>query len=99
VHFIYITIKHQNQFGQTKKATSSYEKKAWQLYENKLKEYDIIESCLKPLGNLYTIIGDYENAENTIKHYFYIANGENNHAQNFAAIQFVERFQYILASI
>jgi CHAT domain-containing protein len=64
------------QFGQTQKAILSYEN-AWQLYEkNKLSGYDIIEYCLKPLGNLYTTIGDYDNAENTIKQYFYIASYE-----------------------
>lgn len=69
---------YQNQFGQTQKAISSYES-AWQLYDkNKLSNYDIIEFCLKPLGNLYTIIGDYDNAENTIKHYFYIASVTKN---------------------
>lgn len=81
---------YENQFGQTEKAITSYEK-AWQIYEkNKLKEYDIIEYCLKPLGNLYTIIGDYDSAENTIKQYFYIVNTSNNYPeaqkQKFAAI-------------
>ena len=51
---------YENQFGQTEKAISSYEK-AWQIYQkNKLADYDIIEFCLKPLGNLYTVLGDYE---------------------------------------
>lgn len=77
---------YQNQFGQTQKAISSYEK-AWQLYEkNKLSNYDIVESCLKPLGNLYTIVGDYDNAENTIKQYFYIASIDKNSEQKAAAI-------------
>ncbi|MCZ8196144.1 MAG: CHAT domain-containing protein [Flavobacterium sp.] len=77
---------YQNQFGQTQKAISSYEK-AWQLYDqNKLSNYDIVESCLKPLGNLYTIVGDYDNAENTIKQYFYIASIDKNSKQKAAAI-------------
>lgn len=77
---------YQSQFGQTQKAISSYEK-AWQLYEkNKLSNYDIVESCLKPLGNLYTIVGDYDNAENTIKQYFYIASIDKNSEQKAAAI-------------
>ncbi|MFV5697257.1 CHAT domain-containing protein [Flavobacterium sp. ZT3R17] len=77
---------YQNQFGQTNQAISSYEK-AWQLYQkNKLKDYDIIEYCLKPLGNLYTILGDYDNAENTIKQYYFIANAEKNQSQKIAAI-------------
>ena len=77
---------YQNQFGQTQKAISSYEK-AWQLYDqNKLSNYDIVEFCLKPLGNLYTIVGDYDNAENTIKQYFYIASIDKNSEQKAAAI-------------
>ena len=77
---------YQNQFGQTNQAISSYEK-AWQLYQkNKLKDYDIIEYCMKPLGNLYTILGDYDNAENTIKQYYFIANAEKNQSQKIAAI-------------
>ena len=77
---------YQNQFGQTQKAIKSYET-AWQLYQkNKLSNYDITESCLKPLGNLYTIIGDYDNAENVIKQYYFIANTENNQPNKFASI-------------
>ena len=69
---------YENQFGKTNQAISSYEK-GWQIYQkNKLTNYDITEYCLKPLGNLYTIIGDYDNAENTIKQYYYIANAEKN---------------------
>lgn len=78
---------YENQFGFTHKAISSYEK-AWQLFQNhKLKDYDIIEFCLKPLGNLYTIIGDYDNAENTIKQYLFIANNNDTQQQKIAAIQ------------
>ncbi len=77
---------YENQLGLTKKAIASYEK-AWQWYQKKqLSDYDIVESCLQPLGNLYTIIGDYDNAENTIKQYFYIANLTNNQQQKYAAI-------------
>lgn len=77
---------YENQFGWTNKAISSYEK-AWQLFQkNKLTNYDIVASCLQPLGNLYTQIGDYDNAENTIKQYFFIANAEKNQEQKYAAI-------------
>ncbi len=86
---------YQNQFGQTQKAIKSYEK-AWHLFQkNTLSNYDITESCLKPLGNLYTIIGDYENAENVIKQYYFIANLENNQQQKFASILNLSNvFQY-----
>lgn len=77
---------YENQFGQTLKAVKSYEN-AWMIYQKyKLKNYDIVEFCLKPLGNLYTVLGDYENAENTIKQYYFIASQEKNKAQKTAAI-------------
>ena len=81
---------YENQFGQTEKAIASYEK-TWQIYQKqKLSNYDIIEFCLKPLGNLYTVLGDYDNAENTIKQYFFIVNTSKNYPdaakQKFAAI-------------
>ena len=77
---------YENQFGKTNQAVSSYEK-AWQIYQkNKLSNYDIAEYCLKPLGNLYTIMGDYDNAENTIKQYYYIAETEKKQSQKIAAI-------------
>jgi CHAT domain-containing protein len=76
----------ENKFGKTNQAISSYEK-AWKIYQTyQLANYDIIEFCLKPLGNLYTIIGDYDNAENTIKHYYFIANQEKNEVNAIAAI-------------
>ncbi|MHC0444178.1 CHAT domain-containing protein [Flavobacterium sp. 3-218] len=77
---------YENQFGQTLDAVKSYEK-AWMIYQkNKFKNYDIIEFCLKPLGNLYTILGDYENAENIIKQYYFIASKEKNESQKVSAI-------------
>lgn len=77
---------YQNQFGQTHNAVSAYEK-AWQIYQkHKLNNYDIIEYCLKPLGNLYTVFGDYDSAENTIKQYYFIAETEKNQSQKIAAI-------------
>ncbi len=77
---------YENQFGLTHKAILSYEK-AWQIFQNhQLNNYDITEYCLKPLGNLYTIIGDYDNAENTIKQYYFIATTEGNQQQKMASI-------------
>lgn len=81
---------YENKFGKTNQAISSYEK-AWQVYQKqKLSGYDITEYCLKPLGNLYTIVGDYDNAENTIKQYYFIASSNKNHpeasGQKIAAI-------------
>ncbi len=77
---------YENQFNKVQEAVSSYEK-AWKTYQKyRLNNYDIIEFCLKPLGNLYTILGDYDNAENTIKQYYYIANQEKNQPKKIAAI-------------
>jgi CHAT domain-containing protein len=76
----------ENKFGKTNQAITSYEK-AWKIYQNyQLADYDIVEFCLKPLGNLYTAIGDYDNAENTIKQYYFITNQEKNEANAIAAI-------------
>ncbi len=76
----------ENKFGKTNEAIASYEK-AWTTYQNyKLSDYDIVEYCLKPLGNLYTIIGDYDNAENTIKQYYFLANAKKNENNKIAAI-------------
>lgn len=78
---------YQNQFGSTNKAILSYEK-AWRMYQkNQLYKYEIIDDCLRPLANLYTMIGDYDNAENTIKQYFYNAEIKKNQEQKFAAIK------------
>jgi CHAT domain-containing protein len=77
---------YENQFGLSQKAILSYEK-AWQVYKKQqLSNYDIVESCLIPLGNLYTIVGDYTNAENTIKSYFYTATVADNLQQKYSAI-------------
>ena len=85
---------YQNKFGATQSAISSFEK-AWYLYnKNKLQNYDIIEFCLKPLGNLYAQIGDFENAENTIKNYFFLANNANNETQKVSAIQNLSAVYY-----
>jgi CHAT domain-containing protein len=76
----------ENKFGKTNQAIASYEK-AWKTYQTyQLTDYDIVEFCLKPLGNLYTILGDYDNAENIIKHYYFISNSEKNENNTIAAI-------------
>ena len=64
---------YQHQFGNIPTAIIYYEK-AWKTYSNNaLRDYDIIENCLQPLGNLYLKIGDLEKAENTITNYLYLA--------------------------
>ncbi len=77
---------YQRQFGNNTKAIRSYEK-AWQRFSNsKLNNYDIIEFCLKPLGNLYTTTGDFTNAENTIKKYIALSESQNNISQKIAGL-------------
>ncbi|WP_366186252.1 CHAT domain-containing protein [Flavobacterium ovatum] len=81
---------YEMKLGQNQSAITSYEK-AWETFsKNQLAQYDIIEYALKPLGNLYTLQGDYDNAENTIKQYYYIASKEKNNpeasGQKLAAI-------------
>lgn len=71
------------------KAISSYED-AWNRFSkynlSVLSDYDIMENCLKPLGNLYTKTGNYTNAENSIKQYIFIAEKEGNVVQKIAGI-------------
>jgi len=67
--------------NQQSKAITTYEA-ALDIYNkhqlNKTFVYDITEYCLKPLGILYNKVGDYTNAENTIKHYIFLAEQQNN---------------------
>lgn len=77
---------YQKQFGQYFEAIHSYEKALSLFQKNQLSDYDIIEYCLKPLGNLYTMTGDYTSAENTIKHYLYLAVKNDDLQQKISAI-------------
>ena len=57
-------LKKENQLQE---ATKAYEK-AWNIFNtNKLKRFEIYDSCLKPLANCYTRLGDYEKAIYTHK--------------------------------
>lgn len=65
-----------DEHSKLKEAISTYEDalKRFNNYElSKLSDFDIIESCLKPLGNLYTKTGDYTNAVSTINQYVFLA--------------------------
>lgn len=77
---------YHRQFSNNQKAIYYYEK-AWSDFQkHQLSNYDIIEYCLKPLGNLYTIMGDFFNAENTIVSYLVMAKEQKNTPQIIAAI-------------
>lgn len=67
-------------------ALLNYEKATNLIGKTPLKNYDCIEFCYKPLGNLYTKLGQYSNAENTIKNYFYWANIQKNEYHKKAAV-------------
>lgn len=77
---------YQRRLGATDKSISLYEK-GWKNYQDhQLSGYDIIEFCLKPLGNLYTIKGQYTQAENSIKTYIHLAQKQQNVFQEHAGI-------------
>lgn len=61
--------------------------KAWRTYNShQLSNYDIIEYCLKPLGNLLTITGNFADAENIITQYMQMAQTENDEEAYTAGI-------------
>lgn len=65
-----------SQSGNLKDAITTYEDASKRYFNNelsKLSDFDITESCLKPLGNLYTKTGDYTNAISTINQYIFLA--------------------------
>ncbi|MBC3758330.1 CHAT domain-containing protein [Hyunsoonleella sp. SJ7] len=78
-----------NQNSRLKEAITTYEDALKRFNANDLSElsdFDIIESCLKPLGNLYTKTGDFTNAESTIKQYIFIAEKNNNSSHQISGI-------------
>ncbi len=73
-----------NKRSKLKEAITTYEDALKRFDDNKLSslsDFDIIESCLKPLGNLYTKTGDYTNAVSTINQYIFLAKNNNNKVQ------------------
>lgn len=65
-----------NTTSKLKDAITSFEDALKRFNDNKLSslsDFDIIESCMKPLGNLYTKTGDFTNAESIIKQYIFLA--------------------------
>lgn len=74
------------EYGKHYDAVDQY-RKAWGLYSNHdLTDYDIIEYCLKPLGNLLTITGNFSDAENIITHYMQMAQSQGNHIAYTAGV-------------
>ena len=63
----------ENQNGALAIAIDVYEKAKQLYFSENLSNYDIIEYCLKPLGNLYIKSQAFSEAENTVKHYILYA--------------------------
>ena len=75
------------QHGAIQKSITYYEK-ALDFYQSKhLKNYDIVNYCLKPLANNYTRIGDYERAEELLKFTINIALNNSDFKQLSATYQ------------
>lgn len=70
-----------DEHSKLKEAISTYEDALKRFNNNELSkfsDFDIIENCLKPLGNLYTKTGDYTNAVSTINQYIFLAEKNKN---------------------
>lgn len=67
LHLLVNIAYHENKFGRLNKAISFGEKTYYYFTKNKVKNYDIVENCLKRLGNNYLRIDDYTKAEEVYK--------------------------------
>ncbi|MDY8136794.1 CHAT domain-containing protein [Aquimarina sp. 2201CG5-10] len=74
-----------NQYGNIPTAIVHYEKSWKTFYDKQLSDYDIIENCLQPLGNLYIKTGDLPKAAATIKNYLFLAEQSQNIPKIIAA--------------
>ncbi|KJD31779.1 hypothetical protein PK35_13595 [Tamlana nanhaiensis] len=69
------------EIGHLTQSILSFEDASKRFFNNNLaaiSDFDIIESCLKPLGNLYIQINDYTNAISTINNYILLAKTQEN---------------------
>ncbi|MDO6759892.1 CHAT domain-containing protein [Tamlana sp. 2_MG-2023] len=86
-----------NEKSKLKDAITTYENALSRYNNQKLStfsDFDIIEYCLKPLGNLYTKTNDFTNAESTINQYIFLAEKEKNIRQQMSgAINLAKLFQ------
>ena len=76
----------ETQNGALQKAIDVYEKAKQLYFSENLSDYDIIEYCLKPLGNLYIKSQALSEAENTIKHYILYAKESGQTNQEISGI-------------
>lgn len=86
-----------NKQSKLKESIQTYEDALNRFNTNKLStltDFDIIEYCLKPLGNLYIKTSDYTNAESIINQYIFLAKKTKNiNHQVSGAINLAKLFQ------
>lgn len=72
-------------YGDVYEGIYAYEKASRLFTSQALTDFDIIEYCLKPLGNNYSMLGDYTSAANIVKGYLYLAEQQGNDKQRTSA--------------
>ena len=72
-------------YGSVYDGIYAYEKASRLFTSQALTDFDIIEYCLKPLGNNYSMLGDYTSAANIVKGYLYLAEQKRNDKQRIPA--------------
>lgn len=72
-------------YGNVYEGIYAYEKASRLFADQALADFDIIEYCLKPLGNNYSMLGDYTSAANIVKGYLYLAEQQRNDEQRIPA--------------
>jgi CHAT domain-containing protein len=72
-------------YGNVYEGISAYEKASRLFSTQALTDFDIVEYCLKPLGNSYSMLGDYTSAANIVKGYLYLSEQQGNIEQRVAA--------------
>lgn len=75
---------HYLKFGNVSKSVIAYEEALHYYQKAAIKNYDIIEYCLKPLANNYTRLGDYSHADVIFKYTLQLAEKTNNKSQLIA---------------
>jgi CHAT domain-containing protein len=69
---------HHLKFGHISKSILAYENALHFYKKTNIKNYDIVEYCLKPLANNYTRIGDYSRADDIFKYTLQLAEQNKN---------------------
>ncbi|AXO81100.1 CHAT domain-containing protein [Olleya aquimaris] len=102
--YLFLLINKANYLDNSNKQTKAIQvyEDALQLYNtqqlNTIFKYDITEYCLKPLGILYNKIGDYTNAENTIKHYIFLAEKKKNNKHRISGAINLAQLYYTIGN-